>query len=58
MSRELSVGFLSLGRERKGGLSVNSDKIQGHGKETLRNQSFVIYMLYILNEPKCGMTIF
>ena len=58
MSRELSVGFLSLERVRKGGLSVSSDKIRGHGKEILLNQSIVIYILYLLYGPKCCMTIF
>ena len=31
MSRKLSVGFLSLERERKRGLSVNSDEIRSRG---------------------------
>ena len=52
MSRELSVGFLSLERVRKGVLSVNSDKIRGHKKEILMNQNIVINMLYLLYESK------
>ena len=58
MSRELSVGFLCLERERKGDSNVKTDKIRVHGKEILMDQSIVIYMLYLLYGSKCCMTIF